>query len=205
MTTPSPVPDAITAALIQLAARCHARGWALATSGNFSVRLDEGRFLITASGRDKGALEPGDLLVVDLAGNPEGPGRPSAETALHAALYRRRPAVGAVAHTHSVAAAVLSRAHAARGELRVTGYEMQKAIAGVTTHEATVRLPIFANDQDVPRLARVTDEALGDDPFIPGYLIAGHGLYTWGRDAAEAGRHAEGLEFLLECALHERA
>lgn len=204
MSTPSSIPEERAAALIQLAARCHARRWVLATSGNFSVRIDADHFAVTASGRDKGALVCGDLLVVDLEGRPAGEGRPSAETALHAALYRSRPAVGAVAHTHSVAATVLSRVHAARGELRITGYEMQKALAGVTTHESTLRLPIFPNDQDVPRLARVVDEAIGDDEAVHGYLIAGHGLYTWGRDVAEAGRHIDGLEFLLECALHER-
>lgn len=204
MPDPDQIPNELAAALLAVAARCHARGWALATSGNFSARLGPDSFAITASGRDKGALAPDDLLAVDLDGRPMRGGKPSAEAALHAALYRRWPEVGAVVHTHSVAATVLSRAHAARGALLLAGYEMQKAIAGVTTHEATVRVPIFANDQDVPRLAREVDAALDAGEIVPGYLIAGHGLYTWGADVAEAGRHVEGLEFLLECALHAR-
>jgi methylthioribulose-1-phosphate dehydratase len=200
-----PLPDDLAASLLALAARCHARGWALATSGNFSARLDASRFAITASGRDKGALDRGDLLVVDLDGRALGPGRPSAETPLHAALYRRRPRVGAVAHTHSVAATVLSRAHLAAGQMVLSGWEMQKALAGVTSHEDCTRLPIFANDQDTQRLARLIDTALGDEEAVHGYLIAGHGLYAWGRDVEEAGRHVEGLEFLLECALRAGA
>ncbi len=36
-----------------------------------------------------------------------------------------------------------------------------------------------------------------------GFLIAGHGLYAWGRDVAEARRHVEGFEFLCECLWQE--
>ena len=37
----------------------------------------------------------------------------------------------------------------------------------------------------------------------PGFLIAGHGLYAWGRDVAEARRHVEGFDFLFECVWQE--
>ncbi len=95
--------------LAEVARFCHAQGWVRATSGNFSARVGETRVLISASGRDKGSLTQADFLVVDLLGRPERPGgQPSAETPLHCALYRR-PGVEAVAHTHSVAATVLSR------------------------------------------------------------------------------------------------
>ena len=67
------------------------------------MRIDDGRFAVTRSGLDKGALGPEDLLTVDLDGRSLGEGRPSAETPLHAQIYRRRPGVFAVAHTHSVA------------------------------------------------------------------------------------------------------
>ncbi len=198
-----PLPDSAAATLLALASRCHARGWALATSGNFSVRLGDGRFVITKSGLDKGTLGPEDLLVVDLEGRPLSEGRPSAETPLHAQIYRRRPGVTAVAHTHSVAATVLSRALVAEGYVVLSGFEMLKALVGVSTHETSIRLPIFPNDQDVPRLAARVDE-LGGDDCVHGYLLAGHGLYTWGRDVNEAARHVEAIEFLLECALHGR-
>src|SRR5690349_8842288 len=136
------MPDKTAALLLSLARRCHSRGWALATSGNFSVRMDRHRFAITGSGLDKGALRPEDLLVVDLEGTPLGDGRPSAETPLHAQIYRRRPWVKAIAHTHSVAATVLSRALAREGYLVLSGFEMLKALVGLQSHEATLRLPI---------------------------------------------------------------
>jgi len=189
--------------LLSLARRCHSRGWAFATSGNFSVRIDGHRFAITGSGLDKGALRPEDLLVVDLDSRAFCGGRPSAETPLHAQIYRSRPWVQAIAHTHSVAATVLSRALAGEGYLVLSGFEMLKALVGIDSHEAHWRLPIFPNDQDIQRLASFLDEEIGDAEEVHGYLLAGHGLYTWGRDVSEAARHVEAIEFLLECALHD--
>jgi methylthioribulose-1-phosphate dehydratase len=39
---------------------------------------------------------------------------------------------------------------------------------------------------------------------VPGYLLAGHGLYAWGATMSEARRHVEGLEFLLAATMEER-
>jgi methylthioribulose-1-phosphate dehydratase len=177
------------------------RGWVPATAGNFSVRLDAHNAAITRSGIDKGNVGAGDVAVVPLAG-PIPPGL-SAETPLHLARYRADAAVGAIVHVHTLAATVLSRADAARGAVRFTDFEMQKALAGVTTHAGSVELPIFANDQDTAALANRIEERLGGAP-VPGYLLAGHGLYAWGATMNDARRHLEGLEFLLACTLEER-
>jgi methylthioribulose-1-phosphate dehydratase len=179
-----------------------ARGWVPATGGNFSCRLDADYALVTRSGVDKGAIGADDLAVVPLAG-PIPPGL-SAETPLHCARYRSDPSIGAVLHVHTVAATVLSRADAAAGAVRFHGFEMQKALTGVTTHESTVDLPIFANDQDTTALAARIEARLGANAPVPGYLLAGHGLYAWGTTPADARRHVEGLEFLLACTLEER-
>jgi methylthioribulose-1-phosphate dehydratase len=193
----------VAAELVALGRLCHARGWALATGGNFSARVDGASIAITASGRDKGSLTVSDIVLVDPDGQPvEGqPGRPSAETLLHCQLYRRFPSIGAVAHTHSRAATVLSRLHALGGEVVLAGYEMAKALAGVTTHEHVLHLPVFANAQNLARLVHEVGAVLSTRPPLHGYLIAGHGLYTWGDDVSEASRHLEALEFLLECEL----
>jgi hypothetical protein len=68
---------------------------------------------------------------------------------------------------------------------RLESYELAKAIAGTTTHEAV--LPVLANSQDMPATAGQV-EALRDAGPLAGYLMAGHGLYAWGRDLAEARR-----------------
>ena len=71
----------------------------------------------------------------------------------------------------------------------------------MTTHESSVWLPIFDNTQDIPSLQRQVVEYLQKNPHEKcwGYLIRRHGLYTWGKDLAEATRHIEVIEFLLEC------
>jgi methylthioribulose-1-phosphate dehydratase len=189
--------------LLAFARSCHGRGWTVATSGNFSVRIGEAHVAVTASGRHKGRLTREDITLVGLrstgVATPVPP--PSAETPLHLALYQRFPHVRAVAHTHSVAATVLSRGLSSRGFLNIAGYEMQKALEGVRSHDETIALPIVDNSQDMPALASAVEDALERFPAAFGYLVAGHGLTTWGKDVATLERHVEALEFLLACEL----
>ena len=193
MTTGARFDDAARS-LVELGRTFAARGSVPATSGNFSLRLDERRIAITRSGTDKGALVPADILIADLEAAP--PPGASAETPLHLALYRERPAVGAVIHTHADAAAVLSLAG---GDLVLSGWELLKAFTGVTSHEERVTIPVLANDQDLSALAACVSARLASMPAAPAYLLAGHGLYTWGSSLAEAARHAVALEHLLAC------
>jgi methylthioribulose-1-phosphate dehydratase len=201
--TPANYPGEIKA----LCDLCHVfgeRGWCRATSGNFSVRVSAGFCLITQSGKEKSQLTADDLMVCNLDGKPiDATCRPSAETPLHTRLYKLDDSIGAVLHTHSVAATLLSRHR--DSSLKITGYEMQKALAGVSSHEEEIALPIFDNDQDMHALADVLASAWNEERFsLPGFLIRGHGLYAWGTNAAEAQRHVEGFEFLFECLWQEK-
>ena len=175
-----------------------------ATSSNFSRRLDDRHAAITVSGRDKGRLTEADIMVVDFDGNPVATEqRPSAETLLHTQLYRRFPEIGCVLHTHSQTQTIASRLYAGAGHVQLEGYELLKAFHGNTTHEAAISVPVLANTQDMPTLAAQV-EVLLDRQCLWGYLIDGHGLYTWGRDMAEARRHLDAFEFLLGCELELR-
>ena len=178
----------------------YGRGWVLGTSGNFSAvaGTDPLRLSITASGVDKGALTPAHVLQIDGRGEvTRGRGRPSDEARLHLTVVRVRGA-GAVLHTHSVWSTLLSEAYAREGRLLVEGFEMLKGLAGVRTHEHRETLPVIENSQDMDVLARALEGALEAYPETHGVLLRRHGLYTWGRDLAEARRHVEILEFLLE-------
>jgi methylthioribulose-1-phosphate dehydratase len=180
------------------------RGWTPATSSNFSSRIDARHVAITVSGRDKGRLTEGDIMVVDLDGQPVATShRPSAETLLHTQLYKRYPHIGCVLHTHSQTQTVASRLYAGLGHVHLEGYELLKAFSGTTTHETALDLPVYPNTQDMPTLAAQVDATL-DRQAMWGYLIDGHGLYAWGRDMAEARRHLEAFEFLLGCELELR-
>ncbi|MGH8519026.1 MAG: methylthioribulose 1-phosphate dehydratase [Panacagrimonas sp.] len=194
--------NARIAELIAAGALFHQRGWVPATGGNFSARLSPPeKMLITASGWHKGELTPEAFLVAGMDGRPDDTTRKASyETLLHCQVYRFDARVGAVLHTHSIANTVLSRR---RESIRLSGYELLKLLPGIQTHDATVEVPVFENDQDISRLAAKVDEAMKRRPGgIPAYLIAGHGLYAWGDSVAQARHRVEALEFMFECEMH---
>lgn len=176
------------------------RGWVFGTSGNFSAVVAQAplRLLITASGMHKGQLTPEQFVQVDEEVSViAGDGRPSDEARLHLALVRNRGAQ-AVLHTHSIWSTILSDAFAADGGIKIAGYEMLKGLAGVATHEHEEWLPIIENSQDMTTLAAKLENVLRSSLDAHGFLLCRHGLYTWGQSIAEARRHVEILEFLLE-------
>jgi methylthioribulose-1-phosphate dehydratase len=186
-------------ALAAAAQALHARGFMLATSGNLSavVARDPLRLLITPSGKDKGRLLPEEMILADASGAVLEGGKPSDELPLHLEIVART-AAGAVVHTHSVWATLVSQAHAVEGGLTLSGLEMLKALAGVKTHKHREWLPILENAQDYAELRNEIADTLQSERECHGLLLAGHGLYSWGKDLREALRHAEALEFLLE-------
>lgn len=197
--------ETLTREIIEAGRFLYGRGWSPATSSNYSARLWADQALLTVSGKHKGQLGEDDVLATDLDGISLEPGKkPSAETLLHTQLYRWQPGIGAVLHTHSVNATVLSRLTLS-DSLVFADYELQKAFSGVTTHESQVEVPIFDNDQDIARLAAKVQPWLDAHPECVGYLIRGHGLYTWGPRMSDALRQVEAFEFLFECELKVRA
>ena len=190
--------------LCDAARECARRGWVPATSGNFSFRGadgDDGRIFITASGLDKGAIAPVDLLQIDLErrvlAGPEK-AKPSAETGLHGVIYRDRPGTGAIFHVHTVWNTLLSDRFAGDGAVPLEGYELLKALSGVATHAHRELVPILENSQEYAGLALELAAALRNYPAAHGVLLRRHGLYTWGESVAGARRHLEALEFLFE-------
>ncbi len=175
------------------------KGWVPATSGNFSARLPDNTCAITVSGKHKGQLTPSDIMLIDALGQSLDGKTPSAETLLHTHLYQRYPTTQAVLHPHCLSATLISKLWS--DALVLEDYELLKALPGITTHETQVRIPIFANDQDIARLAQQVDRYLDQHPATCAYIIAGHGIYTWGNSVAAALRHLEALDFLFECEL----
>jgi len=185
----------------------YSRGWALGTSGNLSavVKVDPLRLAITASGLDKSTLRPSQILAIDADEEVRfGRGKPSSEAAIHLAVVRGRSA-GAVFHTHSVWSTLLSERHAQERGVEFKGYEMLKGLENVRSHEHSEWLPILENSQDMKKLSREVRELLERLPAIHGFLLRGHGLYTWGRTPGEAKRHVEIFEFLMEVVARSKA
>jgi methylthioribulose-1-phosphate dehydratase len=190
-------------ALVDCIQRFHARGLCDGTGGNFSLVLEREplQMLVTRSGSDKGRLGARDLVLVGADGRPcdLADGAPSNETPLHVAIAQATGA-GAVLHTHSVWGTLVSEHFRSAGGFRIGGYEMIKGLAGVRSHEDAVFVPIVANLQDRVALATIVVGVLEAHRAARGLLVAGHGLYAWGRDLDEARRHVEVHEFLLQLA-----
>lgn len=198
MTTGATSLEDLADALCATARWCYGRGWAPATSGNFSVRAGS-RVFITPSGLDKGMVTPAHLLEVNQDGRAiAGAGKPSAETGLHMVIYRMRPGTGAVLHVHTIWNTLLSGRFELQGHVPIEGYEILKGLSGVMTHAHVERVPILENSQNYAELSQTLAGVLDEYPQAHGVLLSRHGLYTWGQSVAEARRHLEALEFLFE-------
>lgn len=181
------------------------KGWSPATSTNYSVRSSEAnKYIISRSGVDKSKFALEDLILINPEGEILAPFnkagiKSSAETEIHTHIYAKYPEINCVLHTHSVLGTVLSKIFTLEKQLRFDGFEIQKGLEGNMTHELESLLPIVPNSQVMNEILKNMDHHLVEKPSIHGFLIAGHGLYTWGKDIATAKRHIETYEFLFEC------
>jgi len=198
---PTPRFEQLASELADVGRRFFERGWVLGTSGNFSAVIATRplELCITPTAARKGDLTASDFLYADSRGRVRSPrgGKPSAETPLHLEVINARGA-GAVLHTHSIWSTILSERYRNHKGLAIEGYEMLKGLDGVATHEHREWIPIVENDQNISKLAEQVKDVLAAEPASHAFLISGHGLYTWGRTIADAERHVEVLEFLLE-------
>ena len=158
--------------------------------------------MISRSGVDKSTFVLEDLIQIDAKGNIltsyQKPGiSSSAETEIHTEIYKRFPEINCVLHTHSVLGTVLSQIHQSDKALYFEGWEILKGLSGNTTHEMNETLPIVPNSQKMSDILNAIEPELHAKTH--GFLIAGHGLYTWGKDITTAKRHIETFEFLFEC------
>lgn len=179
------------------------KGWSPATSTNYSVRSTEkSQYIISRSGVDKSKFALSDLILIDKNGSVlppfNKPGiKSSAETEIHTFMYDKFPEVNCVLHTHSPLGTVLSHTLLKEKQIHFEGFEILKGFEGNTTHELSETLPIVPNSQTMSEILDNMKDRYKSD--MHGFLIAGHGLYTWGKDIATAKRHIETYEFLFEC------
>jgi methylthioribose-1-phosphate isomerase len=165
------------------------------TAGNISVRTGE-TATITGSGLSKGELIGDDMVTVTIADSRpvSGSRRPSAETAIHTAIYRATNA-NAVVHVHAPHAT--AQTIGASQALTFSGYEL---IKGLGTTE-TISVPVFTNHSDVSRIGADIERHLTEHSEAPPVLfIAGHGITAWGVDLAQARDRVECLEAMCELA-----
>lgn len=158
------------------------RGLNQGASGNVSLRVAEG-FMITPSGVPADALQPDQVVAMDLEGNWTGPWKPSSEWRFHRDIFAARPDMGAVVHCHSPAAtavAVLGKG--------LPAFHYMVAVAG----GADIRCAPYATFGS----QALSDVALTALEGRKACLLAHHGMITLGRDLTEAMDIAIEMEFL---------
>ncbi len=151
-------------------------------SGNVSIRIDEGRVAISPSMIPYDDIEAKDVLVIDLEGDVlEGDLNPSSESKMHLGIYKARPDVGAIVHTHPVYASAIA---VCRQDIPVFIDEIVPILGGGVT----------VSEYGMPgsdELAQGTVDALGKKYAA---LVANHGAVACGRTIEAAIKHAESLE-----------
>ena len=176
----------------EYARRLHARGWVANHDGNVSVRLEPGRYLCTPTATSKADVTAELLLVVDEGGaRVAGRTKPFGELGLHLTVFRNRPDVHAVIHAHPPTATGFGSAG--------LGLDEPLVAEAVVSLGPTVPLVPFA----LPGEAAC--QALA--PYVAGYdavLIAGNGVFAWGRDLEQAYLRLELVEHLAKIALTAR-
>lgn len=183
--------------LVALIQRIHARGWSPGTGGNFSfvAQTQPLQLWMTPSGIHKDTVEPDSLVLVDEFANVvKGSGAASAEALLHVKIATLWGAT-VILHSHSVWNTLASLNPEG---VNFEGFEMIKAFRGQRTHETRYPVPVLENSQDIATLAAQLVAVHHEHPETSGFLLKGHGLYTWGDSFDEAQKHVEAFEFLLE-------
>lgn len=172
------------------------------TWGNVSGRDPEtGYFVIKPSGVDYDKLQPEDMVVMDLDGNKiEGKYKPSSDTPTHIELYKKYPEMGGIVHTHSPQATAWAQAgrsiplygttHADYffGSIPCARSLTEEEIGGeYEKNTGLVIIETFENAEMNPM-------------YTPAVLCTNHGVFTWGKDAAEAVHNAVVVEEVAKMA-----
>ena len=160
--------------VIKAGLRLIEEGLVTRTWGNVSIRADENHMLITPSGRKYEDLTTGDIVLVNIhTSEYEGSIKPSSEHKLHSEIYRTRPEINAVIHTHQMNASTCA---AARREVPPILDDMAQII-GTTVRVAPYALP------STKKIVKGTVKALKGRMAA---LMANHGAVCIGRDLSEA-------------------
>lgn len=177
-------------------------GLVLYTFGNVSgISRDDGLVVIKPSGVPYDKMRADDMVVTDMDGQKVyGDLRPSSDLATHLVLYKSFPSIGGVVHSHSEFATIWAQAARAIPALGTTHADYFHGAVPVTRQLTDTEI----KGDYVGNTGVVIVEAIGNkDPMsMPAALVAGHGPFCWGADAAAAVHNAIVLESVARMALH---
>ncbi|MBS7316575.1 MAG: L-ribulose-5-phosphate 4-epimerase [Clostridiaceae bacterium] len=170
-------------------------GLVLFTWGNVSgIDRESGLVVIKPSGVDYEEMKPEDMVVVELVTGKvvEGRLRPSSDTPTHLELYRNFDSIGGVVHTHSRWATVWSQT---KRSIPAFGTTHADYFYGDIPCTRLLTEAEITGDYELETGRVIVETFAGRDPMeCPAVLVASHGPFTWGNDAADAVYHAAVLE-----------
>ncbi len=170
--------------IVRLAKSMYERGLTFGSSGNISVRLEDG-WLMTPTGSTMGTLDPERISKLDDNGDHISGDKPTKESFLHRVMYEQRPATGAVVHlhsTHSVAVSCLADVDPKNVLPPITAYYVMKI--------GTLPLVPYFPPGDLD-LAKAVREMASDHHAV---LLANHGPVVAGKSLEDAVYATEELE-----------
>ena len=199
--------------ICELCRQFYTLGWVSGTGGGIAIRGGDAIYM-APSGVQKERIEPADIFTLDalaldscrvVNGPADNQLRVSECQPLFYNAFRSRQA-GAVIHSHSPWAALVTRMVSPSGEAGVfecEGWEMQKGLRGKGCFDR-VRIPIIANTAKEADLTDAMAAAMEAHPDVDAVLVAGHGVYVWGQDWVAAKTQAECLDYLFRVAVQSQ-
>lgn len=172
------------AELLAIAQQLAALGLNKGTSGNVSVRHEDG-FLITPSGMDVAEMQTSSMVMMSMDGTPKSPGKPSSEWRFHRDIYQEKPHVGAVVHTHSMFATTLACL-----QKDIPPFHYMIAMAGGDSIPCAP-YALFGTQA-------LSDGAIAALKDRKACLLANHGMIAIGRDLKQALAITQEVETLCE-------
>jgi len=153
------------------------------TWGNVSVRISDELMVITPSGRKYEELNPNDMVVVNYFDlSFEGAIKPSSELKLHCEIYKRRPEVNAVIHTHQMYASIIA---SAQKDVPLSEFEHRSILGCDIVKAAPYALP------NTKKITMATADALGNANAA---LMSNHGVVCCGNDLNDVFEKCSTLE-----------
>jgi L-ribulose-5-phosphate 4-epimerase len=168
--------------------------------GNVSeIDRAKGVIAIKPSGVPYADLKPADMVIVDLNNTiVEGKLRPSSDTKTHTYLYRHFASIGGVTHTHSTFATAWAQT---QRPIPCLGTTHADFVYGDIPCTAIITDAQIERDYEEETGVQITDCFTQRNPDeSPMVIVAGHGPFTWGKDAAKAVYHAVILEEIAHMA-----
>ncbi len=176
-------------AIVEFGRLLHANAFVAATDGNLSVRLDDGKVLVTPTCISKGRMRASDLVIVDATGKRlAGKRRVSSEIAMHLLIYRLRPDVHGIVHAHPPTATGFA----------ASGLGLNRPlVCEVVVGLGSIPLARYGT----PGTPELTDAL---EPLVPHHdaiLMANHGVVTFGSSLESAYMKMETVEHFAKIAL----